>query len=58
MTRATYLDVTATLWVAVASAVVWYIIKLTVGLRIDEEDEYQGADIAECGVEAYPEFVK
>lgn len=46
------------LWVAVASAVVWYIIKLTVGLRIDEEDEYQGADIAECGVEAYPEFVK
>ena len=43
-------------WVFVASLVVWSIIKLVMGLRISEEDEYEGADIAECGMEAYPEF--
>ncbi len=43
-------------WVFVASSVVWAIIKATIGLRISEEDEYEGADIAECGIEAYPEF--
>jgi ammonium transporter, Amt family len=29
-----------------------------IGLRVDEEDEYDGLDISECGLEAYPEFVK
>jgi len=28
-----------------------------VGIRVSEEEEYQGVDIGECGVEAYPEFV-
>ncbi|MGE6475760.1 ammonium transporter [Psychrobacter sp. NPDC078631] len=45
-------------WVFVASLVVWSIIKLVIGLRISEEDEYEGADIAECGMEAYPEFIR
>ena len=43
-------------WVFVASLIVWGIIKATMGLRVSEEDEYQGVDIAECGMEAYPEF--
>ena len=43
-------------WVFVTSSVVWAIIKVVIGLRISEEDEYEGADIAECGMEAYPEF--
>lgn len=45
-------------WVFVASLIVWSIIKAVLGLRISEEDEYEGADIAECGMEAYPEFVR
>lgn len=43
-------------WVFVASLIVWGIIKAIMGLRVSEEDEYQGVDIAECGMEAYPEF--
>ncbi|MBH0097016.1 ammonium transporter [Psychrobacter sp. NZS113] len=45
-------------WVFVASLIAWAIIKAVIGLRISEEDEYEGADIAECGMEAYPEFVR
>lgn len=41
---------------AISSAVVWYILKLTVGIRASEEDEMMGMDKAEVGVEAYPEF--
>ncbi|SFF83386.1 ammonium transporter [Neptunomonas qingdaonensis] len=43
-------------WVFCASLVVWFILKAVMGLRISEEEEYEGADIAECGMEAYPEF--
>lgn len=45
-------------WVFVASLIVWVIIKAVIGIRISEEDEYEGADIAECGMEAYPEFIR
>jgi len=45
-------------WVFAASLVVWLIIKLTFGIRISEEEEYEGADVSECGMEAYPEFTK
>ncbi|HSX90458.1 MAG TPA: ammonium transporter [Pseudomonas sp.] len=45
-------------WVFVASLIVWSIIKLVIGLRVTEEEEYEGVDIAECGMEAYPEFTK
>jgi len=43
-------------WVFVASLVVWMVIKLIMGLRVSEEEEYEGVDLAECGMEAYPEF--
>jgi len=43
-------------WTLVTSLIAWFVIKMIFGLRISEEDEYRGADIAECGLEAYPEF--
>lgn len=43
-------------WAFVASLIVWWLLKKSFGLRISAEDEYQGADISECGMEAYPEF--
>ena len=44
-------------WVFVTSMITWFIIKAIIGLRVSEEDEVQGVDISECGMEAYPEFV-
>ena len=44
-------------WVFIASLITWGIIKAIMGIRISEEDEEEGADISECGMEAYPEFV-
>jgi Amt family ammonium transporter len=44
-------------WVFVTSWIVWLILKVTVGIRVSEEEEYEGVDVGECGVEAYPEFV-
>ena len=46
------------LFVFIVSFIAWYIIKVTVGLRVSEEEEIQGLDIDECGLEAYPEFKK
>ena len=43
-------------WVFITSFIVWYVIKATLGIRVDEEHEYEGVDISECGLEAYPEF--
>ena len=43
-------------FVSTASAVVWYVMKVTIGIRADEEDEIIGLDKAELGIEAYPEF--
>ncbi len=43
-------------FVFLASLIVWFIIKLIMGIRVSEEDEYQGVDFSECGMEAYPEF--
>jgi len=40
-----------------ASFIVWMVLKATVGIRVSEEDELEGVDIAECGMQAYPEFV-
>jgi Amt family ammonium transporter len=40
----------------IASAIVWYILKIAMGIRVSEEDEALGLDKAEVGVEAYPEF--
>ena len=44
------------LFVFIASLIVWGILKAVVGLRVSEEDEEAGLDIAEVGMEAYPEF--
>ena len=46
------------IWVFVASLVVWGILKAVIGIRVSEEDEYEGVDLSECGMEAYPEFTK
>lgn len=43
-------------FVVIASGIVWYALKLTVGVRVSEEDEQLGLDRADTGVEAYPEF--
>ena len=43
-------------WVFIASLVVWLVLKAVMGIRVSEEEEYEGVDIAECGLEAYPEF--
>ncbi len=39
-------------WVFFASLIVWAIIKAVMGLRVTEEEEYEGVDVAECGLEA------
>ena len=46
------------IWVFGASFVTWFIIKMVMGIRVSEEEEYEGVDIGECGLEAYPEFTK
>lgn len=43
-------------WVFGASLLVWLAIKALMGVRVSEEEEYEGVDLAECGMEAYPEF--
>lgn len=47
---------TILVWVFVTSMAVWLAIKAIMGIRVTEEEEYEGVDIAECGMEAYPEF--
>lgn len=44
------------IWVFVTSLITWFIIKMIMGIRVTEEEEYEGVDYSECGVEAYPEF--
>lgn len=44
-------------WVFGVSLITWLIIKAVMGIRVSEEEEYEGVDIGECGMEAYPEFV-
>jgi len=45
-------------WVFATSLVAFFVIKMVMGLRVSEEEEYEGADLSECGMEAYPEFAK
>nr|MDA3806744.1 ammonium transporter [Thiomicrorhabdus sp.] len=45
-------------WVFGTSLIVWSIIKVVMGIRVSEEEEYEGVDQSECGMEAYPEFKK
>jgi Amt family ammonium transporter len=48
--------VTIFAWTFVASFIVWFVIKMIFGIRVSEEEEEEGVDIGECGLEAYPEF--
>ncbi|WP_417448889.1 ammonium transporter [Kordiimonas sp.] len=43
-------------FVVVTSAIVWLALKYTLGIRLSEEEEEVGSDLAELGLEAYPEF--
>ena len=43
-------------WVFAASFATWFAIKAIMGIRVSEEEEYDGVDLSECGMEAYPEF--
>ncbi len=43
-------------WVFITSLIVWAVLKMIMGIRVTEEEEYQGVDLSECGLEAYPEF--
>lgn len=45
-------------WVFAASLVTWGVLKTVIGIRVGEEEEYEGVDIGECGLEAYPEFTQ
>ncbi len=43
-------------FVFIASFATWYALKVLMGIRVTEEEEYHGVDYSECGMEAYPEF--
>ena len=45
-------------WVFGMSFAVWFGLKAAVGIRVSAEEEYEGVDLSECGLEAYPEFMK
>jgi len=45
-------------WVFCTSFVVWFALKKIIGIRVSEEEEYEGVDISDCGMEAYPEFTR
>ena len=44
------------IWVFAASFVTWMIIKAVMGIRVSQQEEFEGVDMSECGMEAYPEF--
>tara|TARA_R110000751_G_scaffold176555_2_gene282803 strand:+ start:32627 stop:33877 length:1251 start_codon:yes stop_codon:yes gene_type:complete len=43
-------------WVFGTSFIVWAIIKAVIGIRVTDEEEFEGVDMSECGLEAYPDF--
>ncbi len=45
-------------FVSIVSAILWLLLKFTIGIRTSEEEELEGIDKAELGLEAYPEFTK
>ena len=53
-----YSIVVVGIFVFVVSAVVWFILKMIFGIRVSEEDEINGLDMSELGMEGYPEFSK
>lgn len=49
--------VTIFFWVFTTSLMVWYLLKWVTGIRVSEDEEQEGIDLTECGMEAYPEFM-
>jgi Amt family ammonium transporter len=45
-------------WVFGTSLIVWGLLKAIMGIRVSEEEESEGVDLTECGMDAYPEFTK
>jgi len=45
-------------WVFGTSSIVWFALKAIMGIRVSAEEEEEGVDLSECGMEAYPEFVR
>ena len=45
-------------WVFITSLIVWSVIKAVAGIRVSEDEEIEGVDKSECGLDAYPEFTK
>jgi Amt family ammonium transporter len=48
--------ITIFVWVFGASLVTWMVLKMIMGIRVTEEEEYEGLDVVDCGQEAYPDF--
>ena len=53
-----YGTITIFAWTFIASLIFWGILKAVMGIRITDDAEDVGADVTECGIEAYPEFKK
>lgn len=49
--------VTILAWVFLSSLLLWSLLRATLGLRVGEAEEWEGVDVSECGLMAYPEFV-
>jgi len=45
-------------WVFATGFVVWWVLKKAMGIRVEKEAEFAGMDLADCGMEAYPEFTR
>jgi Amt family ammonium transporter len=45
-------------WVFVTSLILWLVLKSVMGIRVSADEESEGVDIVECGLQAYPEFTK
>ena len=45
-------------WVFTTSFIVWFALKKIIGIRVSAEEEYEGVDKSDCGMEAYPEFTR
>ena len=44
-------------WVFIVSMITFKVIDMAImKVRVSEEEEYEGSDLSECGMEAYPEF--
>jgi len=49
--------VAAGIYTGVASIIIWLLIKAIMGIRVSADEEREGLDIGEHGMEAYPDFV-